>query len=132
MNIFCFFPNFEPFDSISQTELDNFISSLTFKYPRDYLEFIKTYNGGEGNLGEDYLYLWNIEDMVAVNEVYEEEEETLYKKYYCFASNTGIFRYAFEKATGKIFEIDPYEESYQLYMGKSLEEFLINFSKKTL
>jgi hypothetical protein len=39
--------------------------------PREYVEFLKMSNGGEGFLGNSYVILWRIEDLFTLNRAYE-------------------------------------------------------------
>ncbi len=129
MNISNFFSNFSPVLPVS-TEIETFKKLLTFKCPSDYLTFITTYDGGDGYIGKDYLALWSVAEMIEINQFYKDEDPLFFEKYWVFASNTGIFRYAFEKLTGHIIEIDPYDDDYAMFMGTTLQEFLIELSKK--
>ena len=38
-----------------------------FPLPDDYKEFMLWSNGGEGNIGSQYLSLWKIEDLMQLN-----------------------------------------------------------------
>ncbi len=127
-----YFPEFQPYHLTDGKELLKLDKLLDFSFPTDYQEFISVYNGGEGSLGEDYLALWSIADMLDTEQFYKKEDPVFFEKYWIFASNTGIFRYAFEKSTGRIVEIDPYEDEYAVFMGNTLQEFLINFANKKL
>jgi hypothetical protein len=44
---------------------------LRFVLPEDYKVFLRWSNGGEGNLGRDYLSLWPIEQVGQLNEDYQ-------------------------------------------------------------
>jgi len=81
---------------------------MNFDYPSDYFDFISLHNGGEGELGEGYLALWSIEDMLETNSIQKKEAPMFYDKYWIFGSNSGIFQYVFSKKDRTILEIDPY------------------------
>lgn len=42
-----------------------------FPLPDDYKEFMSWSNGGEGNIGSQYLSLWKIEDVIQLNNDYQ-------------------------------------------------------------
>lgn len=42
-----------------------------FPLPDDYKEFMLWSNGGEGNIGSQYLSLWKIEDLMQLNKEYQ-------------------------------------------------------------
>lgn len=42
-----------------------------FPLPDDYKEFMLWSNGGEGNIGSQYLSLWKIEDLMKLNKEYQ-------------------------------------------------------------
>ena len=39
--------------------------------PKNYLEFMKKHNGGEGEIGENWLILYSLEDLQEINDDYE-------------------------------------------------------------
>lgn len=43
----------------------------SFPLPNDYKEFMSWSNGGEGNIGSNYLSLWKIEDVMQLNNEYQ-------------------------------------------------------------
>lgn len=42
--------------------------------PKDYVEFMKNHNGGEGDVGETWLILYPMEELQEINDDYEIEE----------------------------------------------------------
>lgn len=49
--------------------------NLKFRFPKEYLSFLLTANGGEGWVGENsYLSLWKIDEIISLNEAYEISE----------------------------------------------------------
>ena len=42
--------------------------------PKDYIEFMKKHNGGEGDIGETWLILYPLEELQEINDDYEIEE----------------------------------------------------------
>ena len=51
------------------------ISSINgISLPKQYIEFIKKHNGGEGDIGESWLILYPIEELQEINDDYEIQE----------------------------------------------------------
>lgn len=51
------------------------ISSINgISLPKQYIDFIKKHNGGEGDIGESWLILYPIEELQEVNDDYEIQE----------------------------------------------------------
>ena len=48
--------------------------SLGIKFPSDYVDFMLFTNGCEGSIGESYIVMWPIEEIVQNNEDFEVEE----------------------------------------------------------
>lgn len=42
--------------------------------PKDYVEFMKIHNGGEGDIGETWLILYSLEELQEINDDYEIEK----------------------------------------------------------
>ena len=130
-NIFSKFSDFtlnpRPENSVLET-----LTKTLLNPPLGYIEFITNFNGANGDIGEDFLSIWTIEETLEINEMSKKDESGFYETHWVFAGNTGIFQYVFEKETGKIFESDPYELDHKVFMGISFEEFIINLSQKKL
>ena len=43
---------------------------LNIVFPKDYVTFLEWSNGGEGFIGENYISLWKIENLVVLNKEY--------------------------------------------------------------
>lgn len=54
----------------SKEEIEKVELKLDVKFPSDYKDFMLLTNGGEGPIGNSYLRLWNIEELVNSNEDY--------------------------------------------------------------
>jgi len=46
-------------------------SNLEVPLPRDYLDFLRQHNGGEGFIGDRYIVLWKAEELADFNREYE-------------------------------------------------------------
>jgi len=62
--------------------------------PRDYVDFLKTANGGEGTIGAAYIRLWGVEDIIRLNHGYAVQE--FLPGLLVFASNGGGGAFAFD------------------------------------
>jgi len=74
---------------ISESERD-----LELKLPDDYLAFLKTSNGGEGFVGNNYVMLWKIDELSSMNRSYETEVNA--PGLLLFGSNGGGEAYGFD------------------------------------
>ena len=54
----------------SKEEIEKVEQKLDVKFPSDYKDFMLLTNGGEWPIGNSYLRLWNIEELVNSNEDY--------------------------------------------------------------
>jgi len=78
---------------------------IDFQIDKDYLGFIKKHNGAEGFLSRDnYLLLWNVEDLTALNPYYKDDPEC--KNYFFFGSDGSNLGYAFDKSNSDVIAID--------------------------
>ena len=62
--------------------------------PQFYIDFLMNHNGGEGFVGNNYLVLWQAEDIVRYNEEYEVSKYA--PGILFFGSNGGGEGYAFD------------------------------------
>lgn len=97
-----------------------------FLPPRDYVEFIRQANGGEGNFGICYLVLWKVEDLKTWNEGYLVQEFA--PGLVLFGSDGGDTAYAFDTRhiPAQIVEV-PFIGmglSETKYIGESFDDFL--------
>jgi hypothetical protein len=54
--------------------LEGLSSSLGVSLPRDYLDFLRQHNGGEGFIGKKYIIFWKAEELADFNREYEVEQ----------------------------------------------------------
>ncbi len=94
----------------SEKLIVNLVRSVNIELPAEYLDILRKYNGGEGDLALPpmWLQLWGID------EVMENYESEFYKKefpgYFFFASNGGMESIAMIKTNNnemKIVMVDP-------------------------
>ena len=58
----------------TEGSIREFEDSVTYQMPSDYLQFLRTSNGGEGVIGQQYIILWRVEDLLKWNADYEVDE----------------------------------------------------------
>ncbi len=63
-------------------------------FPEDYKTFLQLNNGGEGFVGEQYLILWRVEEIIGLNREYEVAEYA--PGLILFGSNGGGEAFAFD------------------------------------
>ncbi len=74
-------------------------SNLNIVFQNDYKSFIQWSNGGEGEIGVNYISLWKIEDIVALNDDYQ-IQKYLTKDYLAFGTDGGGICYGFNIKEG--------------------------------
>lgn len=45
--------------------------ALNTTFSKDYITFLQWSNGGEGNIGDNYISLWKCEDLITLNNEYQ-------------------------------------------------------------
>jgi SMI1/KNR4 family protein SUKH-1 len=75
------------------------LSELAVRPPSDYVEFIRTSNGGEGAVGLSYLQLWPIETLMSRTALYAVDEFA--PGLVLFGSDGGGMAYAFVLTGGR-------------------------------
>ncbi|SRR6266487_5605684 len=75
--------------SIRQFEMES-----GFRLPDDYAQFLQQTNGGEGFVGNAYLILWRIEELLEMNKDYQVAEFA--PGLFLFGSNGGGEAFAFD------------------------------------
>jgi hypothetical protein len=80
----------------------NFLGKIMrlYNFPNEYLQFMEWSNGGEGHIGENYLYLWKIENVEQLNKDYNIQK---YLGINCFGFGTdgGDKCYCFDNKNGE-------------------------------
>jgi SMI1 / KNR4 family (SUKH-1) len=54
--------------------VDGLSSQLGVTLPKDYLDFLKRHDGGEGFIGKEYIIFWKAEELANFNREYEVEK----------------------------------------------------------
>ena len=112
----------------------NIIQVIIEKYdiPNEYKEFMELNNGGEGNIGQNYLYLWKIENIEQLNKDYD-IQKYLGKNCYAFGTDGGDKCYCFDKNNGnKIIKCGLGDLDYNeiKIIANSFTEFIGKLDKK--
>jgi hypothetical protein len=110
----------------SDASIDALQKLAEFKLPQDYIDLMKGFNGGEGEVGENgWICLFPIEDLLATNKDYALLMEQI-PNYFLFGKDAADTGYAFYKPNQTIhsfglmsnFKTDPIE-----FCGNSITEF---------
>jgi hypothetical protein len=76
-------------DSIARCQ-----AALSFSLPGDYVRFLLRMNGGEGFVGEHYLMVWRVEDLISSNKECKIDDSVA--ALFLFGSDGGGEAFAFD------------------------------------
>jgi hypothetical protein len=93
--------------------------------PADYLEFISKHDGANGEVGDKYLSIYTIADVLGVAEAKADTPDNQF----LIVASTGYFHYGLR--AGVFYELDLMDDSYQVAMGTYFAEFLQQFDART-
>lgn len=115
----------------SEDAIDITARLLNCALPSDYLNFLRSQNGGEGFIGNNYLILWKVEELAPFNQEYEVEKYA--PGIILFGSNGGGEGFGFDtnKETMPIVQI-PFigmDLRYAMVMGERFIDFLNQLEK---
>ena len=65
---------FNPNCSAQTTSMPEPPEEIRTRVPEDYMCFLRETNGGEGFVGDNYIILWTIEDLLVLNRSYMVDE----------------------------------------------------------
>jgi hypothetical protein len=108
----------------SEDLVQSLLNKIDFNIDPEYLTFVKTSNGGEGFLNANYLLLYEIEDLIALNPYYEDHD--FCNQIFAIGSNGGNDLYAVRKTNSEFITVpflDMNEEESKI-MGANFNEFL--------
>ncbi len=91
------FPNLEFHDGASEA-LMSALNENTPGIPQDYCEFIMFSNGAVGFIGESFIVLWSVEEVIQLNETYEFHNN--FPGLLCIGTNGGLEAYALDLRNG--------------------------------
>lgn len=106
----------------TKEDIENIENEIKIKFPKEYIDFMLFSNGGFGNIRDEYLEVWNLEDIV---DFYENCCDCGLDEIVAFASNGAGIGYAFKKETLEIISIpmDSLESNYILKCSNNFIEF---------
>lgn len=114
-------------DKPDNSEFSELADRYSAVLPSDYLEFIRLYNGADGIVGDNYLSLWTIADVIEVTQSHQADDDP-YKQFVIIGS-TGYFHYGVRERV--FYELDMIDDSYSKEMGNNLTDFLRTFKYHT-
>lgn len=104
--------------------------TLPTSIPEDYFDFLTRNNGGEGFVGDEYLIMFNAEEIVRFNQEYEVEKYA--PGLLLFGSNGGGEGYAFDTTSeGCPIVKVPFigmDHRYAKVVGQNLSDFILQLS----
>ena len=118
----------------SSTSIDDVEKLLNTNLPKQYKSFLWWSNWGEGKLGDNYIYIWAIEDVIAYNHDYG-IQKYLQKEYLAFGMDGDIGyilhlpdhgRYIVDLGDLDIASIKYIAPSFDDFLGKAI---YLNFDK---
>lgn len=93
--------NFRGNEPASAAEIEQLEVNCGFVLPKDYREFLRLTNGGEGFIGPNaYVILWKIGELAEMNEAYQVAEYA--PGLFIFGSDGGGEAYAFDVRTSEM------------------------------
>ena len=123
--------NFKSNGSVDDVRVAALEQRLGFELPGDYKKFLEAHNGGEGFVGDSYLRLWPIDDLIGHNEDYQ--VQTYVPGFLAIGSNGGGEAYGFDTRTRSFgFVAVPFcgmDWDDALPMGTSFTDFLTRLGK---
>lgn len=91
--------------------------------PSDYIEFMKAYNGGEGDIGHVWVILYNKDELVEYNtEEYIQEDER-FKDAFVIGSNGGGECFGIDKNGNYFTTPDIGDSNDTVLLGTTLLDF---------
>jgi len=97
--------NWTPNQPASDNDIAKLIHTIKFELPEVYLDLLRRYNGGEGEIALPpmWLQLWNIDEVIENNglDLFMGE----FHDYFFFASNGGLESIAMRKLPSGTMEI---------------------------
>lgn len=115
--------NFEEDEQNTESQICKVEGELGIKFPEEYRSILRLYNGGSGKIGEYYVDLWSLEDIV---DFYEENMGDESKNLVVFASDGCGMAYAFKKDYSeiRIIPMDSLEYEYSKKCSDNFYQFI--------
>ncbi|MGC6174272.1 SMI1/KNR4 family protein [Lacrimispora sp. 38-1] len=96
---------------------------LGIKFPEELRKILLLYNGGSGEIGDYYLDLWSLEDII---DFYQENMEVEENNLVPFASDGCGMAFALKKGSSeiRIIPMDSLEYKYSKVCGNNFNKFV--------
>jgi hypothetical protein len=127
-------PKFKPNGSASESAILALANSLPKSLPATYLDYVRIANGASGFVGNRYVILWAVEELVGKNKDYQ--VDAFAPNLFLVGSNGGGEAYAFdlEKGDGVIYQV-PFigmEPKYAEFVARSIDALVprVNLTRK--
>lgn len=124
------FEGFEKRPPLELAKIQEAVQAINLELPPEYLEIFSFINGGEGFIGDNYCRLYQLDELVLLNESFWVKEFA--PEIFIFGSNGGGEAFAFDitKNPYTIVQIPfiPMDISYIDLIGKTISEFFHSFS----
>jgi hypothetical protein len=115
----------------AEAEIQRFQENAEIHLPDDYLRFLQYSNGGEGFIGNAYVILWRLEELLHLNQGYKVEEFA--PGLFLFGSDGGGEAFAFDMRSDSMELVSvpfiPLDLAYTRRLGSNFGEFLDFISK---
>ena len=112
-------------------EIRRFQKNSKIHLPDDYLQFLQYSDGGEGFIGNAYVMLWRLEELLDLNQGYKVEEFA--PELFLFGSDGGGEAFAFDMRSSTVAIVSvpfiPLDSAYAYRLGSSFDDFLDFISK---
>lgn len=119
---------FEANGPASDEQIRAVMNALDFQLPLDYIEFIKLYNGGEGEIGQNsWLVLFPLKDLIDFNKANNLLMEQI-PNYFLIGKDAADTGYAFHKQTGAVYSfgmMSDFETDTIIECGINFNDFLL-------
>lgn len=111
----------------SDASINKLQQEADFELPKDYINVMKKYNGGEGEVGENcWLCLFPIEDLITTNKDYNLLMEQI-PDYFLFGKDASDSGFAFHKINKTIHSfglMSNFKTDHIEFCGNSFTEFV--------
>jgi hypothetical protein len=117
----------------SRDAIDDVQTKLKFTLPESYVKFPLTANGGEGFIGDSYVILWRVEELVSANAAYKVAEFA--PGLFLFGSNGGGEAFGFDACSDAELIVSipfvPMDKSDARPVGLKFQAFIDGLSSTT-
>jgi len=120
-------------EKLSDTQIRDLQKQFEFSFPQEYIEVLKEYNGGEGEVGnEGWLCLFAAKDLYDVNNTWYKILMDDIPEYFLFGKDAADTGYAFHKYNHSYHAfglMSNFETDNITFCGNSFLEFVTALSE---